>query len=101
MEFDSPLSPHPPVLASICLHISSESAINLAVDIDIRVGNRLFSNKKEVIYSASVLYEMPLQEGNERRQVYHHEEWEVGYSGCMPHLWHKDVQNREGITLII
>jgi hypothetical protein len=45
-------------------------------------------------------YEMPSQEGDEGSQVHHHEEWEACNSGCMPHLWHKDVQNWEGITLI-
>jgi len=48
--------------------------------------------------NASLLREVPSQEGDERRQVYHHEEWEAGYSGCMSHMWDKDVQNRKSIT---
>ncbi len=44
--------------------------------------------------NASILHEMPFQEGNERRQGYHHEERPAGDSGCVPVVWDKDVQDR-------
>ena len=48
---------------------------------------------------ASILYEMPYQKGNEGCQGYYHEEWQASNSGCMPHVWHKDVQDREELKL--
>ena len=40
---------------------------------------------------------MPCQEGDERSQGYHHEEWEAGDPGRLSDLWHENVQNREGL----
>ena len=48
---------------------------------------------------ASILCEVPCQQGNERRQKHHHEEWQAGSSGRMPDLWHQNVQNRQGLGL--
>jgi hypothetical protein len=50
---------------------------------------------------ASVLYEMPDQERNERPQEHYYEEWQAGNPGNMPNLRDQNVQDREGITLII
>jgi len=38
---------------------------------------------------------MPRQEGNEKCQGYHHEEWQASYAGRLPDLRHQDVQNRQ------
>jgi pyruvate/2-oxoglutarate/acetoin dehydrogenase E1 component len=43
---------------------------------------------------ASILCQMPCQEGNEKRQKYHHEERQARYSGHMPGLRHENVPNR-------
>jgi hypothetical protein len=45
-----------------------------------------YKYKKEV-FDASILYEMPDQEGNEERQGHNHEEWQAGNSGCLPGMW--------------
>ena len=44
----------------------------------------------------SVLCEVPVQEGDERRPGYYNEKRPPGHSGCMPSLFHKDVPNWEG-----
>ena len=49
---------------------------------------------KEVNH-ASVLYEVPNQEGDERRQGHNNEEWQTGNSGCMSRVWDQDVQDRQ------
>jgi len=36
--------------------------------------------------NASILYEVPDQEGNERCQEHHHEEWEASDPGCVSQL---------------
>ncbi len=48
--------------------------------------------------NASLLREMPCQEGNEGSQGYNDEEWETGYSGDMSHMWDQDVQNWEELA---
>jgi len=35
------------------------------------------------------------EEGNEGRQGGNHEERQAGHPGCMPHVWHEDVPDRE------
>jgi len=42
---------------------------------------------------ASLLCEVPCQEGNERCQEHNYEEWQASNPGCMPDLWHENVQN--------
>jgi hypothetical protein len=44
---------------------------------------------------ARVLYEMPLQERNEKRHRHQNEERQAGYEGRLPGVRHEDVQNRE------
>ncbi len=51
--------------------------------------------------NASILYEMPHQEGAEGCQSYNHEERKAGDSGGMSHVWHQDVQNRKKLRLIL
>jgi hypothetical protein len=58
-----------------------------------------FSNGKEV-KDASLLYEVPHQERNERCQSNNHEKWPPGDSRDMSRMWHKDVPNWKGMTLI-
>ena len=41
---------------------------------------------------------MPNQEGNEGCPGHNHEEWEACYSGNMPNMRHKDVQNRKELS---
>ena len=50
---------------------------------------------------ASVLYEMPDQERNERPQEHYHEEWQAGNPGNMPNLRDQNVQDREELRLIL
>ena len=72
--------------------------------IDILGINGLSSSKhttREVIANASILYEMPHEEGNERPQKHNHEEWQTGNSGYMLHMRHKDVQNWKELNLDI
>jgi len=40
---------------------------------------------------------MPRQERNEEHQVDHHEERQARDPGCLPDLWHQDVQDRQSI----
>jgi hypothetical protein len=40
---------------------------------------------------------MSCEEGNERPEVYHDEEWQASNSGRLPHLWYKNVQNWKGL----
>ena len=51
--------------------------------------------------NASILHEVPSQEGNERCEGDNHEEWQACNSRDMSFLWYKDVQNWKGITLIL
>ena len=55
----------------------------------------------EVNKRASILYEMPDQEGNEGCQEHNHEEWKASNPGCLSRMWDKDVQDREGLKLIL
>jgi len=41
--------------------------------------------------SASVLCEMPHQEGYEGCQKHHYEKWQASDSGCVPDMRHEDV----------
>jgi len=50
--------------------------------------------------NASILCEVPHQEGNERRQGYHHEEWQAGDSRRVPCMRDQDVQNRQELALL-
>jgi len=40
---------------------------------------------------------MPQEERNEEHQGNKDEEWEAGHPGCVPCVWHKDVQDRQGV----
>ena len=66
------------------------------------MGNVLLSiqNKKGGVPNASILYEVPCQKGNERRQGHNDEEWQAGDPGCVPHMRNQDVPNREELRLI-
>jgi hypothetical protein len=52
------------------------------------------------VKDASLLYEVPNQERDERCQSNNHEKWSPGDSRDMSRMWHKDVPNWKGITLI-
>ena len=53
----------------------------------------------EALYhGASILHEMPQQEGDERSQVNNHEEWKASYTGDVSKLWYQDVPDRQGIS---
>ncbi len=65
---------------------------------------RLLTLQQVIVYSpyqrggesnASILREVPCQEGNEGHQGYNHEEWQAGNPGCMSSVWHQDVQDWE------
>ena len=73
---------------------------NSGESIDIGIGNDLFSNKKGGSSNASILREVPCQEGDEGRQGHNHEEWQAGNPGCVPGMWYQDVQNREELKLV-
>jgi hypothetical protein len=47
------------------------------------------------------LYEVPRQERNEEYQKHNHEEPQAGYSRRMSRMRDQDVQNREGLKLIL
>jgi hypothetical protein len=44
-----------------------------------------------------LLHEVPLEKADEERQGNHDEEWQAGNSGSMCNLWHRDVQDRQGV----
>ncbi len=50
--------------------------------------------------NASILYEMPNQEGNEQYPTDYNEEWQAGYTGNMRYLRDKDVQDRKRLEPI-
>jgi hypothetical protein len=65
---------------------------------------RLLTLPQVIVYSpyqrggesnASILREVPCQEGDEGHQGYNHEEWQAGNPGCMPSVWYQDVQDWE------
>ncbi len=65
---------------------------------------RLLTLQQVIVYSpyqrggesnASILREVPCQEGDEGLQGYNHEEWQAGNPGCMPSVWYQDVQDWE------
>ena len=65
---------------------------------------KLLTLQQVIVYSpyqrggesnASILREMPCQEGDEGHQGYNHEEWQAGNPGCMPSVWYQDVQDWE------
>ena len=49
---------------------------------------------------AGLLREVQGQEGNKECQKHHHEERQAGNPGCVPDLWHENVQNRQGLGLL-
>jgi len=49
--------------------------------------------------NASILYEVPDQEGNERCQEHHHEKRETSDPGCVSQLRDQDVQDRKELKL--
>jgi len=59
----------------------------------------ILHNKKGGKGNASILREVSYQERNERPQEHNHEERQAGYSGNMPRVRNKDVQNWEGIMI--
>ena len=65
--------------------------------IDICAVNGLSSMQKWRWVNASLLYEVPGQSGNQGPEIYHDEEQEAGYSGCMPQVRHQGFQNWEGL----
>jgi hypothetical protein len=46
---------------------------------------------------AGLLCEVPRQEGDEKPQEHHDEEWQAGDPGHMPYMRHEDVQNWQGL----
>ena len=65
---------------------------------------RLLTLQQVIVYSpyqrggesnASILREVPCQEGDEGRQGHNHEEWQAGNPGYMSSVWYQDVQDRE------
>ncbi len=51
--------------------------------------------------NASVLCEMSCQKRDEGCQKHNHEEREAGDSGRVPRMWDQDVQDRQGLGLIV
>jgi len=49
--------------------------------------------------NAGILYEVPHQEGDEGCQERDSQEWQAGNPGCVPHMRHQDVQNRQELKL--
>ena len=43
---------------------------------------------------------MSHQKRDEGSEINNHEEWEAGDPGRLPDLWHKNVQNRQGLGLL-
>ena len=64
------------------------------------MGDGLFSIPERRYSNASILCEMQGQKGNEGCQIYNYEEREASNSGCMPHMWDEDVQDREELELV-
>jgi hypothetical protein len=42
---------------------------------------------------------MSRDQGNEKRQGDDHEEWQAGDPGYLPHLWNKNVQDRQELRV--
>ena len=68
--------------------------------VDIPLVNSLFSIQKGRNPNASILYEMPNQEGNEGCSSNNYEERKTSDSGNMPGMQNQNVPHWEGITLI-
>ena len=50
---------------------------------------------------ASILREVWCRKGDERQQKRHHEERQIGNLGPLPDLWHKSIQNRQELGLLL
>ena len=50
--------------------------------------------------NASLLCEMPSQEGNEERSEYNHEEWQAGNPGRLSRMRDQDVPHRQELKLV-
>ena len=61
--------------------------------IDTAKANSLLSLLKKGGSNASVLYEVPRQEGDQEPQEHRHEEQETGNRGRLPDLWHQSLQD--------
>ena len=58
-------------------------------------------NQKGRYANASILHEVPRQEGNEGCQEHNYEKWQASNSGCMPRMWDQDVQDRKELRLTL
>jgi len=74
--------------------------VQLAEAIDIAVTNGLsfIVNVKEEVRDASILYEMPGQEGDEKPKGDYDEERQTSNPRNVPNVRHQDVQNWEELT---
>ena len=69
--------------------------------IDIVQAYRLPYTARKEVTNASILHEVPCQKGNEGCKKHNHEEREASDSGCVPDMWHQDVQNRKELRPIL
>jgi len=59
-----------------------------------QMGYSQYKQRKEGT-DASILYEVPCQEGDQKPQEHYTEEQEAGNAGHLPDLWHQSIQNRQ------
>ena len=69
----------------------------VAIDMSMANGLSFIVNRKRRSIDASILCEVPCQEGDEGSKIYNDEEWKTGNSRYMPHMWYQDVQNRKDL----
>jgi hypothetical protein len=67
--------------------------------IDLPVVNVLLFAQEGGVFNASILYEVPCQEGNEGCQGHNDEEWQASDPGCVLLMRHQDVPNRQELKL--
>ena len=67
--------------------------------IDLPVVNVLLFAQEGGVFNASILYEVPRQEGHKGCQGHNYEEWQASDSGCMPGMRDQDVPDRKELKL--
>ena len=96
VQYRPPQRTHTPLRWTIIHKVRFKQKI-----VDIPPGDGLSSIQKGRQTNASILCKVPHKKGNEGYQEHNHEEWEAGNSGCMPDMWHQDVQDRQELKLIL
>jgi hypothetical protein len=80
-----------------CFSLIPQNYLSQRIDIALKVV--YYHIQKRGVRNASLLCEMPSQEGNEGRPDNKDEERQTSNEGRMPRLWHQDVPDRQELGI--